>query len=92
MSQGFYKVPLDEASSFLCTFNKPFGRYRMLRMPFGTPSAPEVFQRINTSIFGDIKGVHIIFDDMIVRMQMNMISYWMKYAKVFIRKRCSFQH
>ena len=41
--QGFWHVPLDEASSFLTTFNTPFGRYRWKRMPFGISSAPEVF-------------------------------------------------
>ena len=35
-------------------------------MPFGISRAPEVFQRINMSIFGDIDGVNIIFDDLIV--------------------------
>lgn len=66
MSQGFYQVPLDEASSFLCTFNTPFGRDQILRMPFGLSSAPKAFQRINSAVFCDIKGVHIIFYDMIV--------------------------
>ena len=34
-------------------------------MPFGIKSAPEVFQRKNESIFGDIDGVDVIFDDII---------------------------
>ena len=33
--QGFWKIQLDELSSFLTTFWTPFGRYRWLRMPFG---------------------------------------------------------
>ena len=35
-------------------------------MPFGISSAPEVFQKKNEALFGDIDGVEIIFDDIIV--------------------------
>ena len=45
VKQGFWHIPLEEQSSYLTTFNSPFGRYRWLRMPFGINSAPEVFQR-----------------------------------------------
>jgi hypothetical protein len=38
---GFWHVELDDESSYLTTFNTPFGRYRWLRMPFGISSAPE---------------------------------------------------
>ena len=34
--KSFWQFPLDEESSYLTTFNTPFGRYRYLRMPFGT--------------------------------------------------------
>ena len=63
---GFWQVNLDEESSYLCTFNTPFGRYRFKRMPFGISSAPEVFQKKNKALFGDIDGVEIIFDYIIV--------------------------
>ena len=63
---GFWQVNLDEESSYLCTFNTPFGRYRFKRMPFGISSAPEVFQKKNEALFDDISGVEIIFDDIIV--------------------------
>ncbi|GFX03005.1 retrovirus-related Pol polyprotein from transposon 17.6 [Trichonephila clavipes] len=35
-------------------------------MPFGIVSAPEVFQKRNQKLFGDIEGVEIYFDDIIV--------------------------
>ena len=35
-------------------------------MPFGISSVPEVFQKKNEALFGDIDGVEIIFDDIIV--------------------------
>ena len=63
---GFWHIELDEPSSFLCTFNSPYGRYRFLRMPFGLSSAPGVFKKRNEEIFGDIPGVEIIFDDIII--------------------------
>ena len=63
---GFWQVRLDEESSHLCTFNTPFGRYRFKRMPFGITSAPEVFPKKNEALFGDIDGVEVIFDVIIV--------------------------
>ena len=59
----FWQIPLDEESSFLCTFNSSFGRYRFLRCPFVIRSAPEGFQKRNDQLFGDIEGVHVVFDD-----------------------------
>lgn len=47
-------------------FRTPFGRFRFLRLPFGIKSAPEVFQRKNFEIFGDLEGVGVYFDDLII--------------------------
>ena len=66
VKDGFWQVPLTDESSYLCTFNTPCGRYRLKRMSFGITSAPEVLQKTNESIFGDIDGVEVIFDDIIV--------------------------
>lgn len=44
-SLGFWQLKLDDVGSRLCTFNIPFGRYRCLRLPFGSASAPEVYHR-----------------------------------------------
>ena len=63
---GFWQVPLDDESSYFCTFNTPYGRYRFKRMPFDIKSAPEVFHKKNESIFGNIDGVEVILDDIIV--------------------------
>ena len=53
---GFWQIKLNEASSKLCTFNSPFGRYRFTRLPFGIKSAPEVFQKSMSTIFEDVEG------------------------------------
>ena len=62
----FWQVKLTDESSYLTTFNTPWGRKRFLRMPFGISSASEVMQKRNEETFGDIPDVHIIADDMII--------------------------
>ena len=66
MSSGFWQVKLDEASSKLCTFNTPFGRFRWLRLPFGLCSAPEVFHKIIQTIYENTDGVETCHDDIVV--------------------------
>uniref|UniRef100_A0A803SS84 Gypsy retrotransposon integrase-like protein 1 n=1 Tax=Anolis carolinensis TaxID=28377 RepID=A0A803SS84_ANOCA len=63
---GYWQVKLDKASSRLCTFNTPWGRYCFNRLPFGLKSSSEVFQQKNQEKFGHIKGVYMIADDMII--------------------------
>ena len=63
---GFWQIPLDEASSLLCTFNTPHGRYKFKRLPFGIKSAPEVFQKHMKHLLEGLEGVDVIMDDMLV--------------------------
>ena len=63
---GFYQVVLDEASSDLCVFGTPFGRYKFLRLPYGIKSAPEVFQQRFREVFRNCEGTEIYIDDLIV--------------------------
>ena len=63
---AYWHVKLSDSSSCLTTFHTPWGRKRLLRMPFGLSSASEVMQKRNEEIFGDIPGVHIIADDIII--------------------------
>lgn len=64
-SQAFYQIPLDDASSELCTFGTPFGRYKFLRMPYGIKCAPEVFNERFRQIF-EVENVAIYIDDIII--------------------------
>ena len=57
---------LDEASSYLTTFNTELGRYRFTVMPFGISVAGDVFQRKLDECFGHIKNLTIIADDIMV--------------------------
>ena len=66
MKDGFWHVELDDESNKLVTFNTPFGRYSFTRLPFGISSAPEVFQKRAQQAFGDIQGVAVVFDDIII--------------------------
>jgi hypothetical protein len=51
-TSGFWQMPLDEESSFLTTFNTPFGRYRFTVVPFGVVFANKFFIRLSTRNFG----------------------------------------
>lgn len=66
LKDGFYHVKLDKQSSGLCTFSTPFGLYRFVRLPFGLRTAPECFQKLNEKYFGDIEGVLIYIDDLLI--------------------------
>ena len=70
---GYWQVKLDEASSKLCTFNTPYGRYRFTWLPFGIKSAPEVFQHCMSELFEDVEGVKAIVDDLLIRMMTSMM-------------------
>ena len=66
MKDGYWHVCLSEEPSYLTTFHIPWGRKQFRRMPFGICSASEVKQKRNKTIFGDIDGVYVIADDIIV--------------------------
>jgi hypothetical protein len=66
MKHGFWHIALTEKSSLLTTFNTPFGRYSFKRLPFGLHSSPEVFEKKVEQLFGDLPGVSVYFDDIIV--------------------------
>ena len=64
-NMGYYQIKLDEESRLLTCFNTPFGRMMYKRLPMGISSAPEIYQRKMTEIFGDIPHVNIIMDDVL---------------------------
>lgn len=65
-NKGYWMLKLTEASSKLCTFITPFGRYRFTRLPFGINAAPEIFHREMVKRFGDIDGVKIMMDNFLI--------------------------
>ena len=66
MTDGYWYVKLSDESSYYCTLNTRWGRKRFLRMPFGISSASEIMQKRNKETFGDLQGVHVIADDLII--------------------------
>ena len=65
-SSGFWQILLDDDSSRLTTFITPFGRYCFRHLPFGISSAPEVFQVEMEKLLGNLSGVVVIMDDVVV--------------------------
>ena len=59
---GYWQIELDDASSCLCTFNTPWGRYRFTRLPFGIKTVGDIFVEEISKIVGDLKGVEVIAD------------------------------
>ena len=56
-------MKLAEESTYLTTFQTPFGRYRWKRMPFGISSAPEVFRRKMHEFSEGLTGIEVVADD-----------------------------
>ena len=57
---------LDEASSYLTTFNTEIGRYRFAVMPFSITVTGDVFQQKLDKCFGHVKNLIVIADDTMV--------------------------
>lgn len=65
-ASGFWQIPLSNESSLLTTFITPMGRYCFKRLPFGISIAPEIFQRKMSELLGDLSGVAVYMDNVIV--------------------------
>ena len=63
---GYWAIKLSNQSSFLTTFNTPFGRYRYLRLAFGLKSNQDEFQRKIDECLEGLPGVVAIVDDILV--------------------------
>ena len=64
--KGYRHQELDEASSFLTTFNTEFGRFQYTIMPFGITVAGDIFQQKLDQCFSHLKNVIIIADDIMI--------------------------
>ena len=65
-NKGYWHQKLDEASSYLTTFNMELGRFRYTVMQFGRTAAGDVFQCKLDQCFGQIKNVIVIADDIMI--------------------------
>lgn len=66
LKDEFYHYVLDDKSSKLCTCSTPFGSYSFKRLSFGISMAPKLFKKRMNKYFGDIEGVQIYFDDLLI--------------------------
>ena len=63
---GYWNVNLDLESSPLTTFNSPFGRYRVLQMPFGLKMSQDIFQAKNDQTLEGCSGTVGIADVIVI--------------------------
>jgi hypothetical protein len=63
---AFWHLKLDEPSSYLTTFESPFGRHCWLRCPYGISPSSEKFQARIFAALSGLKGVHCIADDVLL--------------------------
>ena len=63
---GYWQLKLSPESSYLTTFNTPYGRYRFLRLPFGIVSAQDEFQLKMDETFEGLPGITPLVDNIIV--------------------------
>ena len=66
---GFWQIDLDEESRNLCCISSPFGRFRLLRMPFGIASVPEIFQKKIIEVFEGMDGAEILCHEVLVNVK-----------------------
>lgn len=67
LSSGYWHVQLDHQSSMLTTFQTSCsGRFRFLRLPFGTSVSAEIFQRKLLESLSELTGIVCIADDVII--------------------------
>ncbi|XP_026020736.1 uncharacterized protein K02A2.6-like [Astatotilapia calliptera] len=65
-SSGFWQIPLDPSCQKLTTFITPMGRFCFRRLPFGITSAPEIFQRLMSTLLKGLEGTVVVMDDILV--------------------------
>ena len=63
---GYWNIILDEDSSYLTTFNSPYGCYRFKRMLFGLKMSQDIFQTRIDQTFEGCRSVIGIADDIMV--------------------------
>lgn len=69
LKNGFFHVPIEEASRKYTAFVVPNGHYEFLRVPFGLCNSPAVFQKFIHAVFREVITTGIArtyLDDIIV--------------------------
>ena len=65
-NSGFWQIPLAKNFRELTNFITPFGCYCFNKLPFGTSSTPEHFQKRMNTILDGLAGVLCLMDDILI--------------------------
>ena len=63
---GYYHNVLSEKSADMCTIVTEFGKFRYKRLPMGVSCSPDIFQAKIYELLGNIEGVKVYIDDILV--------------------------
>ncbi|CAC5423217.1 unnamed protein product [Mytilus coruscus] len=66
VKNGFWHVTLAEESSYLSTFETPFGRFRWIKIPFGISPAPEYLQQFLKREIEGLPGIKTVADNILI--------------------------
>jgi len=66
MTNGYWQVEVHKDDRDLLTFGTPCGTYTFKRLPFRLKSAPMIFQEYVTEIIGELPGVVVYLDDILI--------------------------
>ena len=66
LASAIWHLELDRESSMLTTFATPYGRYRLLRLPFGLSISSKIFQKRFHQELQGLPGVKCIADDILI--------------------------
>lgn len=66
LSQAYSQITVHEDFQKYLTVNTHKGLFAVTRLPFGISSAPGIFQRLMNCILGDIQGVAVYLDDILI--------------------------
>ena len=74
-NMGFYNVRIGQKSQKIFTTVLPWGKYCYCRLPMGFISSPDIFQYVMQRLFGDIPGVIIYVDDLLILTKGSMLDH-----------------
>ena len=88
LTSGYHQVKVASKDQPKTAFISPMGLYEFNRMPFGLTNAPATFQRLMTTVFGDMNfdSVLLYLDDIIV-FSATVEEHVARLSKVFSRLR-----
>ncbi|XP_058985915.1 uncharacterized protein K02A2.6 [Musca domestica] len=66
LDRAYTQVKVDEESAKILTLNTHKGLFEVTRLPFGISTAPSIFQRMMENIVGDVPGVVVYLDDILI--------------------------